>query len=44
MMLILEELLRMFIYHKWHNQVDGFSDSTSVGLLQVSRNTDLGWF
>lgn len=34
----------MFIYHKWHNKVDSFSDSASVGLLQVSRNTDLWWF
>lgn len=43
-MLILKRLICLFIYHKWHHKVDGFSNSANVGLLQMSRNTDLGWF
>lgn len=34
----------MVTYHEWHDKVDGFSNSAGVGLLQVSGNTDLGWF
>lgn len=33
-----------FLYHKWHHKVHRLSNSTSVCLLQVSGNADLGWF